>query len=329
MISIPPRLKLANLPTKIERLERLSSDLGGPNIYLKRDDQTGTEFSGNKIRKLEFTVQEAIASGCDYLITCGGIQSNHCRATAAVAARLGLKCSIVLRGTNLAEIDGNFFLDHLFGAEIVFVTPEEYANNRDGIMNDLADAKMEQGHLPYIIPEGASNGIGAYGYFLALQEIIEQEEELDINFDAICIAVGSGGTYAGLLLAKKLLTYTPPVFGVNVAATADYFKERIETVFNESLSYISEKPHLTKDEVLIFDGYVGPGYTQSTTEQLEFIQYVAKREGVIFDNVYTGKALYGMCEEIKKGSFSKMKNILFIHTGGIFELFSQKHLFKF
>ena len=189
------RIRLANLPTKIEKLDRLSHELG-KNIYIKRDDQTGTEISGNKIRKLEFSVGEALENNCDYLITCGGIQSNHARATAAVAAKLGLGSYLVLRGDENEEVEGNLFLDKLLGAKIKFVTSEEY-KNRAKIMDEIRMQLAKKGHKAYIIPEGASNGIGSLGYVNAMKEILEQEKELD-KFDAIVVAVGSG-TYGDLL----------------------------------------------------------------------------------------------------------------------------------
>ena len=205
MIKIPEKINIANLPTRIEKMEKLSKQLGGPNIYIKRDNQTGIETSGNKIRKLEFSVKEAIDRGCDTLITCGGIQSNHCRATAAVAAKLSLKSCLVLKGSSDEEVDGNLFLDKLFGAQIHFITPEEYKNSRMEIMEELKKEMEKKGLKSYIIPEGASNGIGGFGYYKAMEEIIAQEKELGVHFDGIVVATGSGGTYSGLLLASKIL----------------------------------------------------------------------------------------------------------------------------
>lgn len=196
------RIRLANLPTKIEKLDRLSHELG-KNIYIKRDDQTGTEISGNKIRKLEFSVGEALENNCDYLITCGGIQSNHARATAAVAAKLGLGSYLVLRGDEKEEAEGNLFLDKMLGANIRFVTSEEYKNHRTKIMEGIRIQLEEEGYKGYIIPEGASNAIGSLGYVNAMEEILEQEKELGIKFDAIVVTVGSGGTYAGLYYGNK------------------------------------------------------------------------------------------------------------------------------
>lgn len=328
MIRIPEKIDIANLPTKIEKLEKLSQKLGGPNIYIKRDDHTGSEISGNKIRKLEFSVKEAMDQGCDTLITCGGIQSNHCRATAAVAAKLSLKSCLVLKGSSDAECDGNLFLDKLLGAEIRFVTPDEYKDRRMEIMEKIKIEMDKKGFKPYIIPEGASNGIGSFGYYKAMEEIMAQEKELGVHFDGIVIATGSGGTYSGLLLASKVLNYTGQVYGVNVCDNEELFKSRIYEILNESINYLNVNLNFSKDEIHIIDGYVGKGYALSRKEELEFIHEFAKLEGIILDPVYTGKAMYGLTEEIKKGSFSQCKNLLFIHTGGIFGVFPGKNLFE-
>jgi len=329
MNKIPEKITFANLPTRIEKLERLSQKLGGPNIYIKRDDQTGTEVSGNKIRKLEFSVREALNQGADVLITCGGIQSNHCRATAAVASRLGMKSVLVLRGDSETESDGNLLIDKLLGAEIHFITPEEYKNNKAEIMEQIKVQLEKQGYKPYIIPEGASNGIGGFGYYNAMEEIICQEKELGVHFDRIVLAVGSGGTHSGLFLASKTLEYTGEIYGFNVCDDAQHFKNEIYKILHESMKYIDVNLHISKDEIHIMDGYVGRGYALSRPEELNFIHDFARLEGIILDPVYTGKAMYGLVEEIKKGTFKNCENILFIHTGGAFGLFPQKHLFEF
>lgn len=328
MIKIPEKINIANLPTRIEKLEKLSEKLGGPNIYIKRDDQTGIETSGNKVRKLEFSVKEAIDRGCDTLITCGGIQSNHCRATAAIAAKLSLKSCLVLKGSSDEEVDGNLFLDKLLGAEIHFITPEEYKNRRMEIMKEIKSSMEGKGFKPYIIPEGASNGIGGFGYYKTMEEIIDQEKELGVHFDGIVVATGSGGTYSGLLLASKILNHSGRIYGVNVCDDEEYFKSKIHEILNESINYLNIDLNFSKDEIHIMDGYVGKGYALSRKEELEFISDFAKMEGIVVDPVYTGKAMYGLTEEIKKGSFSECKNLLFIHTGGIFGIFPGKKLFK-
>lgn len=328
MVKIPEKISIANLPTRIDKMGKLSEKLGGPNIYIKRDDQTGVETSGNKIRKLEFSVKEAIDRGCDTLITCGGIQSNHCRATAAVAAKLSLKSCLVLKGSSDEEVDGNLFLDKLFGAEIHFITPEEYKNRRMEVMKEIKSSMEKKGFKPYIIPEGASNGIGGFGYYKTMEEIIAQEKELGVHFDGIVVATGSGGTYSGLLLASKILNHSGKIYGVNVCDDEEYFKSKIHEILKESVDYLNIDLSFSKDEIHIIDGYVGEGYALSRKEELDFIYEFAKLEGIILDPVYTGKAMYGLAEEIKKGIFNQLKNLLFIHTGGIFGIFPGKKLFK-
>ena len=314
---LPEKVSLANLPTKIERLNRLSKELG-KNIYIKRDDQTGSEISGNKVRKLEYAVKEAMDKGCDCLITCGGIQSNHARATAVVARKLGMKVYLVLRGNDDSELEGNYFLDTILGAKIKLVAPEEFNSNVDNIMEKIKEELLKEGHRPYIIPMGASNGIGSLGYCEAMEEILYQEKELDIKFDAIISTVGSGGTYAGLYYANHIKDNDAVVYGINICDDAEYFKNRVLELLEEISIYTGEKIHVEKKDIDILDGYIGNGYALSKEKEIEFIHELAKLEGIILDPVYTGKAMYGLVEEIKKGTFNKHNNILFIHTGGIF-----------
>lgn len=311
------RIKLANLPTKIERLNRLSEQLG-KNIYIKRDDQTGMEFSGNKIRKLEYCLAEALDKNCDYLITCGSIQSNHCRATAAAAAKLGLGVYLVLKGDENTSVEGNLFFDKMLGAEIKFVTGEEYKNKRAEIMESIKDELEKKGYKPYIIPEGASNGVGSLGYVNAMEEILEQEKEMGIKFDAIAVTVGSGGTYSGLYYGNRINNNSAVVYGFNITETKEHFQRVVIKLLEEISQYTGRKIDVAMDDIDIIDGYVGRGYALSRPEEIEFLSYLAKLEGLILDPVYTGKAMYGLVEEIKKGTFDKHENILFVHTGGIF-----------
>ncbi|MCI1945168.1 D-cysteine desulfhydrase family protein [Clostridium luticellarii] len=329
MIEIPERIEIANLPTRIEKLERLSDKLGGPSIYIKRDDQTGTEFSGNKIRKLEFSIKEAIDRKCDTIITFGGVQSNHCRATAAVSAKLGLKSYLILRENNDIKLDGNLFLDKLFGANIEFINCENYENEKTEAADKIKEKLKSRGHKVYTIPSGASNGIGSFGYYKAMQEIIFQEKELGIHFDKIVIAAGSGGTYSGLLLGSKIFNYRGEIIGISVSDSREKFKNKVCEILSESVNYINIPLSFSKDEIDVLDNYVGEGYGLSSREELKFINEFAKLEGIILDPVYTGKAMYGLSCEIAKGKFSDCKNILFINTGGIFGIFPQKYLFDF
>lgn len=323
------KLSLANFPTKIEKLEKISNE-SGVNIYIKRDDQTGSEISGNKIRKLEYSIYEALENGCDTLITCGGIQSNHARATAAAGIKLGMRAILVLRSDEIPEMEGNYFLDKVIGADVRIISSDDYRERRMEIMQKIKAESDAEGHKAYIIPEGASNGIGSLGYYSAMKEIKEQEKELGIKFDRIVAAVGSGGTYAGLCMGNaEFFNGEKKITGFNVCDDAEFFKKRSEEIIEEAQKYLDKSIIIKAEEMDIIDGYVGIGYAQSRDEELEFIQKTAKKEGVIFDPVYTGKAMYGMMNEIEKGTFKKGENVLFIHTGGLFGIFSKRNQFKF
>lgn len=324
------KLKLANLPTVITKAQRLSDDLG-VNVYLKRDDQTGTEISGNKIRKLEYALKQAVDAGATTIITTGGIQSNHCRATTAAATILGLKVVLLLRIGEDPKIEGNYFLDKLFGAEIRFCTPDQYRESRNEIMKSIAAEKSLSGEKCYIIPEGASFGIGSLGYFSAYEEILNQEREMGVTFDTIVIATGSGGTYSGLYLANKLYGLNKRIIGFAVCDNSEYFVNQIDNINKEALDYINKDKdiNISKDDIEINDKYTGIGYAISTKEELDFITWFARKEGVVLDPVYTGKAMYGLYNEIKKGRMQDSKNVLFIHTGGLYGLFPKQEQFNF
>ena len=327
------KLALANLPTKIQRLSRWSDECG-KNIYVKRDDQTGSEWSGNKIRKLEFAVQEALEQGCNLLITCGGIQSNHCRATVAVAAHLGLKAAVLLRISEEPPVEGNYFLDRLMGADVRFCTRDEYRDHRGDIMQEMADGYTAQGYKPYIIPEGASFGVGVLGYYFAMKEIVAQEKEMGVRFDTVLVATGSGGTLAGLQLANLIHGYGKRVIGVCVCDDAAYFQDIAARISRDALPYLIAQGEISEQEASrwaaslkpgdfeFFEEYVGIGYALSRPEELEHIRRMARLEGTVFDPVYTGKATFGMVNELKEGGrLRSSENILFIHTGGLYGLF--------
>ncbi len=326
---IAKKLRLGNFPTRIERLEKFST-IVKEHVYIKRDDQTGTEFSGNKIRKLEYSINEAINNDCDTLITCGGIQSNHARATAAAGIKLGLKSVLVLRSDEKPELEGNYLIDKIMGADVRIISSEDYRERRQEIMENILKELEAKGRKGYIIPEGASNGVGTFGYLACFKEILEQEKEHGIVFDTIVTAVGSGGTFAGLYLGNKLTNSGKKIVGINVCNTAEYFKERVSEILKEVKTYIPDTEfEISKDDMCIIDGYVGDGYAVSRTEELDFICDFAEAEGIILDPVYTGKAMRGLYTEIKKGTFKDSKNILFIHTGGLFGLFSKRNQFGF
>ena len=323
------KISLANLPTKISRLERLSREWG-VNLYVKRDDQTGSEISGNKIRKLEYLLKIALDTNCDTLITTGGIQSNHCRATAASAALLGLKCELLLRIGDTPKIEGNYFLDKLFGAGVNFCNAEEYRESRDQIMKSIGERlEREAGRKCFIIPEGASNAVGSLGYYEAMGEIASHEREGGLNFDTVVVAVGSGGTYSGLCMANKEMGMNKRVLGFAVASDKEYFTDKINEINREAAKLAGLKSQFTKSDIEINDTYIGEGYAISRSEELEFLSYVASREALVLDPVYTGKAMYGLYNEIKEGNVPQGANVLFIHTGGIFGLFPKQDQFSF
>lgn len=321
-LAYPEKGSWARLPTPIEKMEKLSAELG-IDLFLKRDDQTGFEWSGNKIRKLEFLAKEALTKGANTLITCGGVQSNHCRATAALAAKLGLRCVLFLRGEAPAKALSNNLLDRLFGAEIFYLTNEQYYEGMSD-MRGIVDSQIRaQGGKTYFIPEGGSNGLGALGYSAAFEEIAGQAEP----FDSIVVAHGSGGTQAGLILGKlhaEGAWSNTRIVGVNVC----YDKKESYRLVKEVLWAAIQERNLpisfAADDIEILDGFVGKGYAQSTKEELEFLLKCAREEGVLFDPVYTGKGMFGLYKTVKANRDALGKRVLFIHTGGGFGLFKME-----
>lgn len=326
---LPNQQRLAHLPTPIDYLDRFSQRFDGVDVYFKRDDYTGLEYSGNKIRKLEYIINDVLVNAYDVLITCGGIQSNHCRATAAVAAKFGLKSHLVLKGVE-SEARGNLFLDKMFGAQCEFITDDEYANNRMELMLEIKKKYQEENLKAYVIPEGASNGLGLFGYYSAMLEIMEQEKEMSISFDTICVATGSGGTYAGLYLANQLMETGKNILGINIYDQHKPFNKIVRSLIEDGLALTKNQEFVSQidfNEILINSDYIEGGYGHTTSEELEFIKAFAVEEGVVLDPVYTGKALYGLTNEILSGSQNYGRNILFIHTGGQFGTFANSSLF--
>ncbi len=336
----PAQLSLAHTPTPLRPLDRISEALGGPRIWLKCDDQTGSVVSGNKIRKLEFLMADALQRGCDTVVTCGGLQSNHCRATAVIAAQLGLACHLVLRGPKgLVErpgsytaedvipagsgYEGNLLLDALCGAEISVYSPRYFTHNLRKIFASVEKRHSEQGRTCYSIPTGGSNGLGLWGYIAAAKEMIGDFATHDIEPGAVVCASGSGGTQGGLTLGFHLLESDTAVTGVAVCDSSEYFHRKIiEDVDQWQGLFMSSSPGLSGSiSIQTVDEYIGPGYSVGYPEMFECIRWAAKTEGVFFDPVYTGKAFYGLTEEIKKGRFAGVSDIVFVHTGGIYGLF--------
>lgn len=326
MMKKPVSMQLAHLPTPIMRLDRSSAELDGVELYIKRDDFTGSEVSGNKIRKLEYVIPAALNAGARLLITCGGVQSNHCRTTAAVGARLGMKVHLVLKGT--PEPDGNFLMDQLFGAHMTFIDGEDYRLNRNEIMADIAKTFEAAGTIPYIIPEGASDGLGMWGYYSAMKEILLQEEAMGIRFDAICSATGSGGTYAGLYFANQVLQAGKEIVGFNVYSPGMNFEKKIQGIIEDGLHRAESKGSIDTGDIMVIDQSVGGGYGVSQPHEIEFIKNFAHKEGILLDPVYTGKAMQCMISMLKDGTLPLKGKVLFIHTGGLMGLFPKRDRFE-
>ncbi len=317
----PARISLARLPTPIQPLKRLSGLTPGIELLIKRDDLTGCALSGNKARKLEFLLAEAQRQKSTILLTCGGLQSNHARAMAVAGASLGMKSLLVLRGEQPPLPEGNLLLDLLVGTQIKYISKEEYAQ-APRIMAELAQALSEQGEVPYVIPEGGSNPLGALGYAMAMAEINRQLEGNRIDY--LVTAVGSGGTLAGLIMGSQLLELSTRIVGFNVCASERYFKKRVAGIIKETGERFG-LPVQGEGNWEIIDGYVGRGYALTQPEELATLRLVAEKEGIILDPVYTGKAFHGLLKEIQKGRFGTGKKILFLHSGGIFGLFTRDY----
>lgn len=320
----PPRVSLARLPTPLVPLDRFSRIAGGPRIWLKRDDVTDTAASGNKLRKLEFSVAQAQAEGANVLITCGGVQSNHCRATAIVASQLGLTSHLILRGKPSDPADGNLLLDQLVGANITFVSTAEYVSDLDGIYRRIEDEYRSRGQTPFSIPVGASDEIGLWGYIEAVAELRHDFHSHSINPGYVVSAAGSGGTLGGLILGRHLHGVNARMLAFNVCDDEAYFVNKIQGDFERWQQRYEHSLDRVQLPIEVIDGYVGPGYGRADPHVFDTIRSVARSEGVIFDPVYTGKAFDAMLTEMKKGRFDDTDDIVFLHTGGIYGLFPQR-----
>lgn len=299
------KIKLAHLPTPIQKIN-LPLLNTSKNIYIKRDDFTGTEMSGNKIRKLEYCLKEAQDLGADAIITSGAVQSNHCRATAAACAQLGMDCHLVLKGDR-KQVEGNLFLDLFFGAE-VYYTPHDKCQGEK--VNEVAKQLNKNGHKVYIIPMGASSAVGSQGYVDCYKEILKQEKKMNISFDTIALAVGSGGTYAGLWHANNRKRDPKTLIGFSVL----YPRSELIAIIEDIVGQMRPRPKKMKN-IWLNDSYIGVGYGIATPEELNFYANVAQQTGIVLDPTYTGKAFRGLCNELDQ---IPGENILFIHTGGFF-----------
>jgi len=324
--ALPGRVHLARLPTPIEALTRLQPHPAAPAIDCKRDDLTGLAMSGNKIRKLEFVLAEARRRGATHIVTCGGAQSNHARATAVAAARLGWRCTLLLRSPDGRPLpaDGNLLIDRLVGAEVRWVTPGEY-EERDAQMAAVADELRARREVPYVVPEGASDAWGAWGYVAMLSELCRQAPALP--WRRIVCAVGSGGTYAGLLLGIGLLGLKLRVRGYIVQRTTVYFRRQIEGIIADFEQRFGLAANVDPDWIDLCDRYAGPAYGAVYPQEVETIARVARGTGMLLDPVYTGKAFTGLWHDLAAGSLPAAERVLFLHTGGIHGLWPQRSEF--
>lgn len=316
-----PRLNFAHLPTPVEALPRLSQALGGPRLLIKRDDLTGLAFGGNKTRKLEFLVAEARDQGAQTLISGGALQSNHCRQTAAAAARFGFNCILVLTGEEPKQPSANLLLDSLFGAEIVNVANRK---DRDRILQETFDRAGKEGMKPYLVPYGGSSATGALGYAFAMKELGEQK----VNPDWIVFATSSGGTHAGLLLGQRAFGYEGQVLGISVDESEDWLKQHVSELASLASEKLGKRIEFTPGEVLANANYCSAGYGVLTDRDREAIHLFATYEGLLLDPVYTGRAAAGMIDLIRKGFFKRDETLLFLHTGGQPALFADQYANK-
>ncbi len=328
------RLHFAHLPTSIEELPRLSNHLAGPRILIKRDDQTGLAFGGNKTRKLEFLVAEAQEQGAKTLISGGAMQSNHCRQTAAAAARYGFECTLVLTGEMPDKPSANLLLDELFGAKIVAVPDRR---DRDRILQETFDNAVTDGKKPYLVPYGGSSPTGALGYAFAVEELLDQmrapsfsktrSSELG-SLDYIVFGTSSGGTHAGLILGQRMFGYQGKVLGISIDEPEEWLKTHVSKLASDASEKLGERIEFTPAEVSANADYCEAGYGVLTDAEREAVNLFAKYEGLLLDPVYTGRAAAGMIDLIRQGFFKKDETVLFWHTGGQPALFADKYANK-
>ncbi|NOY98068.1 MAG: D-cysteine desulfhydrase family protein [Chloroflexi bacterium] len=313
-----PRLHFAHLPTPIEELPRLTQALGGPRLFVKRDDQTGLAFGGNKTRKLEFLVAEAQARGARTLVSAGAAQSNHCRQTAAAAARYGFECVLVLTGGPPEQASANLLLDHLFGARIVWVADRA---DRERVLQETFEQARADGERPYLVPYGGSSPTGALGYVFAMEEFLRQ----DVAADWIVFASSSGGTQAGLVLGARVFGCSGKVLGISIDEPQHALQAHVAELASETSERLGERIQFSPGDVLVNDDYCAPGYGVLTDLEREAVQLFAKYEGLLLDPVYTGRAAGGMIDLIRRGFFEPGETVLFWHTGGTPGLFAGRY----
>lgn len=310
-----PRHRFALLPTAVESLPRLSQELGDIRILVKRDDQTGLAFGGNKTRKLEFLLGEALAQGAHTLVTTGAVQSNHCRQTAAAAARFGFECVLVLVGEPPRQPTANLLLDHLFGAQIVWVERRE---DRDRILQETFERLTAEGKKPYLVPYGGSNPLGALGYVYAMEELVAQQ----VQAEWVVFASSSGGTQAGLVLGARLFGFKGRLLGISVDEPQHVLQERVARLASETADLLGRPQKFSPVDVLVNADYCASGYGVLTEAERAAVRLFARTEGMLLDPVYTGRAAAGLIDLARKGFFKPGETILFWNTGGQPALFA-------
>jgi len=319
-----PRKHFAHLPTPLEPMERLTKHLGGPKLWIKRDDCTGLSSGGNKTRKLEFLIGDAIAQGCDTVITQGATQSNHARQTAAAAARYGLECHILLEdrtGFQTPEYtaNGNVLLDKLHGAHL---SKRSGGTDMNAEMEALAADLRGKGKKPYVIPGGGSNPVGALGYANCALELVHQANERGLKIDHVVHATGSAGTQAGFVAGMVAINAQIPTLGIGVRAPKEKQEQAVFDLACRTAEHLGVPGIVKREHVTANTDYVGPGYGLPTPGMVEAVKLVARLEGILLDPVYSGKGMDGFIDLIRKGHFGKEGNIVFLHTGGSAGLFA-------
>lgn len=318
-MKLPARISLAHLPTPLEPLPRLSAHLGGAELWIKRDDQTGLAGGGNKTRKLEYLLADALARHKRTLITGGAAQSNHCRQTAAAAARVGLRCVVVLRGEPPAKLTGNTLLVDLLGAEIVWTRGESHA----AVMEATHAREETAGHQPYFIPIGGSNRIGASAYAAAVQELAGQVPGAGPDrFNRLCFASSSGGTHAGLAVGARAVMPTTEVLGFSVDEPLAELQANVASIATETAELLGLPFTFKPADIAANTDYIGAGYAIMGDRERETIRRLARLEGILVDPVYTGKAFGGLIDLVRRGVIGRDERVLFWHTGGQPALFA-------
>lgn len=320
-----PRLQLGTLPTPLDEAPRLAQELGLKRLLIKRDDLTGLGLGGNKVRKLEFLLADALEQGCDVILTDGGPQSNHARLTAAAAAKLGLESILFLGGPRFDSFDGNLLLDIIFGAEIRFM-PDATVGQMEAAMAKAADELRQAGRKPYVIPIGGSTPIGALGYVEAMREIADQLGE-DRN-PQIFVTVGSGGTLGGVVLGAKMFLPEARVIGIAVGRAGKPFQVIAKEVADGAADIIGADVDIDPDQIEVYEDYLGDRYGIPSEAGIKAILLSGKTDGIVLDPVYTGKAMSGLIDFASKGSIDRDRTTIFLHTGGSPALFAYESYFR-